>query len=191
MPIPETGVPVAGQPAQVGRPHGIGLYDHAVVPADNAAGGCGDLSLVPEVLVELADRLTVSDDALVFEHPAEQVGHMLPLLLPFGPAQLERPSVDPRYPDVAVGLDDVMARQPGLVDDVRPRGDRPPPAWKIALPPVRRRRAERFHPAKIEQRGFLKRNGAPPVTVIGIDKLDPIGQLAGLRGPIDMLVFAA
>ena len=37
--------------------------------------------------------------------------------------------------------------------------------------------------AKIEQRGFLERNGALPVTVIGIDKLDPVGQLTGLHGP--------
>ena len=54
----------------------------------------------------------------------------------------------PDHPGVTVGLDDVMALQPGLVDDMRPGGSRPPPAWEVTLPPVRGRLAERPSPCR-------------------------------------------
>ena len=39
----------------------------------------------------------------------------------------------PRHTGIAIGLDDVMPFQPGLVGDMRPGGGRPPPAGKVAL----------------------------------------------------------
>jgi len=157
--------------------------------SNDAAGGRSDRSLVAEVFVDLVGRQAISNDALAFEHPAEQVGHMRYLLPPFGPGQLERPSRHPRHPGVAVGFDDVVALQPGLVGDVRPRGNRPPPAWEIALPSVRGRPAERLHLAEVEQRGVLESDSALPVSVIGIDELDPGGQLARLHRHVDMVIF--
>jgi hypothetical protein len=107
------------------------------------------------------------------------------------PGQLERLSSDPCHPDVAVGFNDVVALQPGLVGDVRPRSNRPPPAWEVALPPVRGRPAERLHVAEVEQRSALESHSALPVTVIGIDELDPGGQLTRLHRHVNRVIFIA
>lgn len=80
--VPKPRVAVARQPPQVGSPHRIRLTDQPIIPADNAAGGCGDRGLVPENLASLATRPAVSDGILAFKHPAEQVGYMPDLLLP-------------------------------------------------------------------------------------------------------------
>jgi hypothetical protein len=74
---------------------------------------------------------------------------------------------------------------------MRPCGSRPPPAREVALPPVRRRLTERLHRAEIEQCGVLERDGALPVTVVGIYKLDAAGKLARIHGDMDMAIFIA
>ncbi len=73
---------------------------------------------MPEAITSLADWLAVSDDTPAIEHPAEKVGHVPYPILSLAPVQFERLSGDPGNPDVTVGLDDVMAPQPRLVDDM-------------------------------------------------------------------------
>jgi hypothetical protein len=45
--------------------------------------------------------------------------------------------------------------------------------------------------AEIEQCGVLERDGALPVTVVGIYKLDAAGKLARIHGDMDMAIFIA
>jgi hypothetical protein len=134
---------------------------------------------VPETLISLADWLAVSDDTPAVEHPAEKVGHMPYPILSLMPGQFERLSDDPGNPDVTVGLDDVMALQPRLVDDMRPVSSRPPPAREVALPPVCRRLTEWPRPAEVDRGRILKSDGVTTVAVVGVNKLDAVGQFAG------------
>ena len=121
--VSEPGMPVAGQPPQVGGPDRVRLADQSELPAGHLAGGRGDRALVPEISVSFADRTAVGDDTAAVEHSAEKVRHMADLPFSGRPGQREGLSGDAGHPGVTVGLDDVMPLQPGLVDDMRPGGD--------------------------------------------------------------------
>jgi hypothetical protein len=111
------------------------------------------------------------------------------LLLAHGPCQLERLSRDGDDPGVTVRLDDVMALQPGFVQDMRPCGSRPPPAWEVALAPVRGWLAECLRQAEVEPCGVLERDRAKAVPVIDICKLNVVRQLATLHGSMRVAFF--
>src|ERR1700693_5037961 len=81
------------------------------------------------------------------------------------PGQGERLPGDAGHPGIAVGLDDVMALQPGPIDDMRP--------------PVRRRLPTRPRSAEIDFSCIFNGPGALTATVIHVQELDPVWQLAG------------
>src|SRR6266851_331071 len=124
-----------------------------------------------EVLISTTDRSAISNDTAAVEHPAEQGRRMAHLLLSLRPGQLEWLSRDSCHPDVTVGLDDVMPSQPGLVDDMGPRGSRPPPAREVTLPPVRGRLTDGLNPAEVDRRCILESDGVTTVAVVGVDEL--------------------
>jgi hypothetical protein len=132
------------------------------------------------VLTSLAYLSAISDDTAAVERPAEKVGHMPYLLLSGRPGQLEWLSRDSCHPDVTVGLDDVMPYQPRLVDDMGPRGSRPPPAREVSLTAVRRRVMKGPNLAEVDRCRGLKSDGVTTITVVGVDELDAVGQIAGL-----------
>jgi hypothetical protein len=148
--------------------------DRAELPSDHLAGSCGDRALVPEISVGLGDRTTVGDDTTAVEHAAEKIGHVVDLPLPGWPGQGER-LPDAGYPGVTVGLDDVMALQPGPVDHMRPGRDGPPPAREVALPPVSGRFSKWPCPAEINRACLVEGDDAATATVVHIHELDAVG----------------
>jgi hypothetical protein len=111
------------------------------------------------------------------------------LLVARGPCQLERLSQDGDDPSVTVRLDNVMALQPGLVQDMRPCGSRPPPPGEVALAPVRRRLAECLRHAEVDPRRVVDRDRATAVPVIDIHELNVVRQLARLHGSMGVAFF--
>jgi hypothetical protein len=96
------------------------------------------------------------------------------------PGQFEWLSRDSCHPDVTVGLDDVMPFQPGLVDDMGPGGSRPPPTREVALPPVCGRLTDGPNSAEVDRCRILKNGVVTMATVVCVDELDTVGQIAGL-----------
>ena len=111
-------------------------------------------------------------------NPLSTAGHVPGLTPPGRPCQAERLPGDSGHPGVAVGLDDVVPFQPGFVDDVRPGGDRPPPAREVPLPPVSRRLPKWPCAAEIDLACVLEGDGALTATVIHLHELNPVGQFA-------------
>jgi hypothetical protein len=101
---------------------------------------------------------------------------VLDLPLPGWPGQRERLPRDTEHPCITVCLDDVMAFQPGLINNMRPGRDRPPPARKIALSPVGSRLSERPHMSEINGVRLIEKNDASEAVVIHVHELDAIGQ---------------
>jgi hypothetical protein len=56
------------------------------------------------------------------------------------------------------------------------------------LPPVRGRLANGPDPVEIDRPRTLKRDCVPQPTVIGIDKLDAVGQFAGLDRQMEVTI---
>jgi hypothetical protein len=123
--------------------------------------------------------LAFSDGTLPVEHAAEQVRYKLHLPLALKPRQSERLSRDTCHQGVSVSLDDVMTFQPRFVGkcDLVVTDHRQP--GKLRCP----RYAGGGRKALIWQKSTPAASSSAiirrPVTVVGIGKLDAVGELAG------------
>src|SRR5260370_41281002 len=71
-----------------------------------------------------------------------------------------------------------MAFQPGLVDDMRPGGDRPPPAREVTLRQGRRWLSERPRRAEIDRACLIESYGVTTAAIVRVHELNAVRQLA-------------
>jgi hypothetical protein len=71
-----------------------------------------------------------------------------------------------------------MAFQPGLINDMRPGRDRPPPAGKIALSAIGGWLSERPRTSEIDRARLIESDGASTTAVIRVHELNTVGQIA-------------
>jgi hypothetical protein len=136
-------------------------------------------ALVAELIVRPLDGTAVGDCAAAADRAAEESREVRGIpLSPRRPGQRERLPGDPGYPGVPVGLDDVMPLQPGLIQDMRSGGRRPPPAREVALPPVRGGLAQRLRQAEVNEVGIVQVRSVLPPAIVGVHEQDPGRQLA-------------
>jgi hypothetical protein len=170
---------VTRDPPKVGRPDRVRLTGKPELPARLLAGGRGHGALVAELIVRPLDGTAVGDYAAAADRAAEEIREVRGIpLSPRGPGQRERLPGDPGYPGVPVGLDDVMPLQPGLIQDMRSGGRRPPPAREVALPPVRGGLAQRLRQAEVNEVGIVQVHSVLPPAIVGVHEQDPGRQLA-------------
>jgi hypothetical protein len=61
---------------------------------------------------------------------------------------------------------------------MRSGSDRPPPAWEVPLPPVRRWFAERPRLTEIDRSCLIEGYGAPTAAAVGVHQPNAVRQLA-------------